>query len=246
MGNNEFMSKIENIFQDDLSLRIFNGRINFLETGSMMGVRDVIATRSEGRSLIKMINEHNKQELILFGCGFWGKCIKRVFDNVKWSFFSDNNNFGHYVDGVYVLSERQLVTEHRDSFVFVTSKYHGNEIKTQLVADGFRCSNIFLMDELIIESEKGIYFDFAQLPHKPNESFIDAGAFDGATTNDFIKWSGDKYSKIIQFEPSHSMCKELKARYIDDRIVSICKGLLDANGTRNFVSSGTELSNVIF
>ena len=45
------------------------------------------------------------------------------------------------------------------------------------------------------------YFDDEIVSCQINESFVDAGAFDGATSVEFAKWAKKGYEKIVIYEP---------------------------------------------
>lgn len=84
------------------------------------------------------------------------------------------------------------------------------------------------------------YFDLPQLYHVDNESFVDAGCYDGKTNLEFIKWSKEKYSHIYAFEADPKnlikVKKNLNKAKIRDKIDIIPKGVWSNNTILKFNS----------
>ena len=63
------------------------------------------------------------------------------------------------------------------------------------------------------------YFDVFS-PRK-DEVFVNAGAFQGETDIDFVKWTGGSYKKIYAFEPMKDNVEICKKRYVENNINNI-------------------------
>lgn len=53
----------------------------------------------------------------------------------------------------------------------------------------------------LYNEEKPQYFDSDIMYTQDDEVFVEAGAFDGVTIEDFLKWSDNKYKRIYAYEP---------------------------------------------
>jgi FkbM family methyltransferase len=91
---------------------------------------------------------------------------------------------------------------------------------------------VYMMNYSVRPNEQ--YFeDFLMINH---ETFVDAGGFDGATTEMFCS-KYPKYKKVFFFEPSHKNMKLAKKRLKDLRdIVFYSVGLSDTSGILSFDS----------
>lgn len=79
-----------------------------------------------------------------------------------------------------------------------------------------------------------------------DEVFVDVGAFDGDSVAEFLNCVGDKYKKVIAFEPEPLSFDKGRNKYLDSRI-SFCQyGVGNENRSMNIVytngSEGTTLS----
>ncbi len=99
--------------------------------------------------------------------------------------------------------------------------------------------------ENVINSEFGLanYFDNNIYDTSDNEVFLDVGAYDGDTLKAFVKYTQNKYKKIIAYEPDEELFKELHdevKKMQDDRIEINKKGLSSFNGVMGFETSNNK------
>jgi len=70
----------------------------------------------------------------------------------------------------------------------------------------------FINLEQVMEKCFSHYFDLDIIPSCQEEVFVDLGAFNGDTVEDFIKIYGDNYKKIYAYEMTEQSMRELKER----------------------------------
>lgn len=68
-----------------------------------------------------------------------------------------------------------------------------------------------------------------------NEIFVDAGAYDGATMNEFINWTKGEFDKIYSFEMDKKNYEAICSRYQDKRIEIYPYGLWDKDGSMAYI-----------
>jgi FkbM family methyltransferase len=114
--------------------------------------------------------------------------------------------------------------------------------KTLLDIMRFRLSAdpVYMMNYSVRPNEQ--YFEnFLMIDH---ETFVDAGGFDGATTEVFCS-KYPKYKKVFFFEPSHKSMRLAKERLKDFRdIVFYSEGLSDTSGVLSFDSDAGPASAI--
>ena len=82
------------------------------------------------------------------------------------------------------------------------------------------------------------YFVKDIVPLSDNEVFIDCGAFDGDTVNDFLKATKGQYQSIVCFEPVEDYHKRLEKRNKCKRVTAIQAGVYKASTTLQFNAEG--------
>ena len=89
------------------------------------------------------------------------------------------------------------------------------------------------------------YFNNDVVDLNKNESYIDVGAYDGSSINEFIEKTNNKYKSILALEVMKGMYLQLKKEYNDPRIKIVNTGISDHNGYDyfNFNDQSTCLSN---
>lgn len=86
-----------------------------------------------------------------------------------------------------------------------------------------------------ITDTKSEYFRDEFFSHSDNEVFLDGGAFDGDTIDEFFDWTMGKYNEIYAFEADPKTAKLLTEKmHRWHNVHLIKKGLWDSNTTLNF------------
>lgn len=110
--------------------------------------------------------------------------------------------------------------EYSDCKAIVSMFAHNlNHWTSLLLEANFPHDNIYP----IIEVFSPQYFSSGIMKPEPEEIFVDAGAFDGWTSLQFIDWCNGNYKKIYSFEPSEDnvlLCRENLANIRDVEIVN--------------------------
>lgn len=136
---------------------------------------------------------------------------------INWQFLEQNEEI---LDQVYdMLSDEPS----KEIFIhFLAAKVYGNSS----ILSSFYCDQLYFAPGLINISEK--------------EIFLDCGAFDGDTLEDFLRFSNGKFQKYYALEPDLSSFHQLKA-YVDglhgrdrDRIILIKVGAYNERKTLRF------------
>lgn len=98
--------------------------------------------------------------------------------------------------------------------------------------------------------QEEIYFADELLTPLPNEVFVDCGAFDGDTVQEFIRRRGDTFARIIAVEPDPANCMALQARIsrlngeVTRRIHVIQSAVGSERGMVTFNATGTAGSSI--
>lgn len=204
--------------QDEISRNIYSERLfyNMGGEGKEQRIRRIMDVQGTSIHLLRFLERHKEYTKVLFGAGYWGKQILRLFPEAGWRFFVDNHAVhGKMVEGLACYSLDEILREDQNvCFVVATSKFT-EEIMDQLISRNVQKENIFVLQKhMEILEGKYQYFDLSALPHDSEEIFVDVGALDGATTEAFISWTSNQYSHIYMFEPNPFMKdkihKELK------------------------------------
>ena len=206
------IKKIYNKLMDEESKNIFTYRFMFSLTGDYSYIRKMVdyitPNFTGGKELLAAIK--SKKKKYAFGAGMkgnrflmqWPHTVGKIFDN-------DNRLWGGDLHGVPVVSPSELLADKSDYVIFITVESSA-EIRTQLLEMGVAPNQIIDVALIWNEISKRQYFDLPYLIHEENEVFVDAGAYDGRTSIQFLNWSDNKYKKIYCFEPIQHNVKKIK------------------------------------
>lgn len=208
------MMEIYDHLQDEESRSLFNARVAYL-LNTLQG-QDIDAATDEFLKIIEELYDNkdwhsseleekitsiNPKGIIIFGCGHDGRMTYRLLTSWGYqvSYFCDNFRCGEVVEGKKVLSLGDVLKYYREYLIVISSSKFGKEMYIDLIQKSFPPEYILLPEYQIVWASRGKqYFDLFE--PRENEIFIDAGAFDGQTILDFVKWSKGKYEKIYAFE----------------------------------------------
>lgn len=203
------MQLIYGRLQDEESKILFQMRINFLinedQDSYMERLRGLYHDWTPSKELDEKISVLRPKEIIIFGCGHGGKTIKKMLSiqGYEAAYFCDNFKSGIFVDGLEVLSVDDVIENHRDYLIIISSYEFAKDIYSQLISRGINKDNI-LADSMLIWGRGNQYLDVFK--PEENEVFVDAGGYDGESMIAFYKWAGENYKKGFVFEPVASMC----------------------------------------
>ena len=125
---------------------------------------------------------------------------------------------GDKIGGVTIVPPKELCA-HPAAQVFLSVRRHGTsyqqEFVEQLRGMGIAPQQIVRVDRDIVDRfEQYQYFDLPVLHPAKDEVFVDAGAFDGQTSECFASWAGE-YGHIYAFEPSPSNQQKIRTAFAD-------------------------------
>lgn len=121
------------------------------------------------------------------------------------------NKCGKRIGGVPVLHFNEWIKKKEDMTVIISAKLYHQEIYAQLAEHKIPDEWIIDFGRIIDNANKIQYFDLPELKTNKTEDevFVDLGAFDGQTSNMFIKWA-EKYKKIFVLEPEPQNMEKCK------------------------------------
>lgn len=218
------MNQIYGRLQDEESQTLFEMRINYLmdrdQNNYMEELRDLYHDWRPSKELDEKISRLQPKEIIIFGCGYGGRTIRWMLPiwGYQASCFCDNYKSGENVDGLEVLSLDEMINNHKDYLVIISSFEHAKEIYDQLIGSGIE-EDAILNDKMLVWSRGNQYLDVFE--PRSNEIYVDAGAFDGADTFAFCRWTDWKYKKIYTFEPIKSMCDVIQKRVKTENVLNV-------------------------
>lgn len=237
---------------DEESKEIFILRYMYLMTGDNYFLRKTALTLRECREIYSILKMSEKKKLI-FGAGVWGAGIISTYDDIEFECFVDNyrdkKNITEYM-GKRVLSFAEYLAEYKDELIIISSRVYNQQIYRQLIENGIKKEDIINIGETNDYLNTKQYFDLPQLKEKvcEKEIFIDGGCLDGRSSICFKEWCGERFGKIIAFEPdiyNGNLCKTNFAQsgITDYRIVN--KGLWNEKNILGFEENKNGLSKVV-
>lgn len=224
------ISKIRDALIDNESQIIFDARLEFMIDRDEDKYFDKIESlpRKWNCPEIKQYITDSSTKIVVFGCGHDGIRTKRILCKCGFAVecFCDSKRFGQKVDGIDVLSVEELTERKmRRVLIIIGSSKYGDEIIRELERKRYPSKRIVKPKDGVLWAEIGKqYFDF--FPCDESEIFIDAGAYNGDTVLEFIKWTSGNYNKIFVMEPLQEMCnvmeKEFKEKGFDNIVLCNC------------------------
>ena len=237
LDENESDYRLQQVWEkmgDDLSREVYLARSAYSVTGDINYLNNVIRKMPEAEDLQKRATLYKRK--IIFGAGQWGKTIARIFDDVNWDCFVDNNVVSGNINGIPIIPFKKFCEDFEDTLVVVAIREY-KDITNQLLAVGISKNQIL---ELGTSIHKRQYFDLPELYHSEDEVFVDAGGYDGNTCLRFMEWAGE-YRKVFVFEPIpmyYALCIETLLDKGDCLVKKM--GLSDVKEEVRFAINGEE------
>lgn len=204
----ETLQSIYSRLGDELSQAIYIDRLNYSITGDNNYLEKMIerAVRSQDKwkSFCGLLREKAAEyDLYLFGAGIWGRTLfQETRGQIQWKGVIDNQPEGKTVADLAIMTLRQFMERHDKKAAVVISSYKNRkEMSEQLQEAGFSPERIIDGGGTIYQLTEGaIYFDLKELgPCAAQEIFVDAGGFDGETTERFLQWcKGNGYAYCFE------------------------------------------------
>lgn len=182
----------------------------------------------------------NKKRFFMFGAGYTGHLYVNVFSEISWNAFIDNDNFKvGKQDILPIISFQEFIENSENAIVFIPNTQYWTEMKQQLISNGFSEDSIicYYGSPAFFGTQ---YFDLPYFKPQRKEFFIDAGGYDGYSTQCFFNWLRNSLGRSIIFEPNHiqyEVCKNNMQNYDNVKIVN--KGLWHKKEIVKFYNGGT-------
>lgn len=216
--NSADVQKICQALQDDESRFLFEKRLLYSLTGDAAYIRDIAMSFEELQPVRKQAEE--RTDNFIFGAGTYGDLLVHlapghflgILDN-------DAAKWGNVLGGVTIVSP-ETIREHPESLVFLAVRKAGKRYQDDIAA---QLRSLGVGDDRIIRVDRAAdaffqrrtqYFDLPALPHIADETFVDAGCWDGGTSLAFAEWAGT-YRHIYAFEPDperQAICRPVLER----------------------------------
>jgi FkbM family methyltransferase len=255
----KIIAEIENRLVDELSRELFYIRLQNLFYRNENELIDSIFDLGEKYNWLWTISKLDKMcesitekaGIIIFGCGIKGKQTCRLIKGSKYRdislLFCDNKaaNWGAEIMGCKVISPHQLEAQYRDHICIVGSSVYRQSIFEQLIEEGFPLDHIMYPGITTYGTVGWQYFDY--LCPEEDEVFIDGGAYDGASSGDFVKWTNGKYKAIYAFEANPYCIDKCRNFYSDNNIQNvefIRKGLWNKKARMGFAGDFSQASRL--
>ena len=261
MGNiSALITRIENRLADELSKDLFHARLRNMIYRDVDDLRNDILDIAEKYNWEWEVYQMDRmcesfsgiKGIVIFGSGVNGKYIYRLFKGSKYRnipiLFCDNNKeiWGKKVLGCDVISPEELRVTYSDCICVIGSSKYRQGIMEQLLQEGFPNKNIlYPYIGLLFGIVGWQYFDY--LCPEEDEVFIDGGAYDGASSGDFVKWTNGKYKAIYAFEANPYCIDKCRNFYSDNNIQNvefIRKGLWNKKARMGFAGDFSQASRL--
>lgn len=219
----ETLKKIYNWLEDDISKEIYLNRLNYLVSGDLHFIAEMGEKHCEDlcrREFPNYIEINPKDEIVLYGCGYFGKLFIKEENadnkyntnlyNIKYICDKNETVQKNGYDSYVVKSPEYLFKNYNGEQVIITSKDFFEEIKNNCLKHGIPRDKIYTYYK---KASKQQYFieDFIKLNKR--EIFIDAGSCDLRTSHTLKQLCPD--SMCYAFEPD-PQCYEKCESFINN------------------------------
>lgn len=212
------IKKIKDKLMDEESKIIFDAKIDYMITRDDNTFIETVWPFLRNMYSPDLVSHTSlNKNIIIFGCGYDGIKTKNILEMCGYNveFFCDSNKdkVGKIVEGIRVLSKQELMSDYQNYLVVLASRAYVEEMYEQLVQMKFPIDNIiYPRFHVPTGFGKKQYFDV--FCSRDKEVFVDAGAYNGDTTKEFMIWSnmGGKYKKIFVLEPIEEQFEYIKNR----------------------------------
>jgi FkbM family methyltransferase len=199
----ESVKKVRQFFTDEKSLSIYDNRIMYSLTGDNKYINKMVSETLNDTKVYKNFKhiEGSPKRKAIFGTGAFGNLTFERFQTIKWDCFIDNFPKGETHMGLDVYTCKDYIEKFGpdNTIYYITSFPFGEQMKMQLMEFGVKEEDIFNFFREVDWFEEHQYFDYWQ--PRDVESFVDAGAFNGMSSQIFMNWCNNNYSNIWVFEP---------------------------------------------
>ena len=222
------INQIRNRLHDDISRYIFDARIKYMIYKNDEDFCETINSRyeynvNEVPVIASLLNQfQNFENIVIYGAGHNGIATMSMLNRSNFTrkrYFCDidKRKIGHIICGAEVLSIDELIEKKNESIVVITVENVCKDIYNYLIAKGFSDRQIVIPDgnQFIVYFDNQ-YFDFFDADS--HEVFVDGGAYDGASSVDFVKWTKGNFDGIYIYEANPKNESMIRAKLADNGV----------------------------
>ncbi|WP_051685584.1 FkbM family methyltransferase [Clostridium sp. KNHs205] len=244
--------RIYNLLQDEESKDILIKQMMFHITKDYKYIFDMVEGNVKDyhrafswNKYLKLANEKTKKnKLFIYGAGGEGRALKSILEihNIQVEGFVDRNYKRFSNEGVK--GPEEFINNYKNGGVCVSigSEMYFKEIYDYLLSCGVRDEDILGSAALT----KQQYFDKSLISYNDNEVFVDCGALDLQTCENFVGNCNKKIKTIYAFEPDEEnikICKEKRiAKNLEVEILPY--GVWSSDGELFFKAVGAGTSRI--
>lgn len=217
LNNFDSVSTFYNRLQDDVSREMYRARVEYSLNGNVEAWIDFLVRQGFSFQLnnfmnyMRLFKEERKCCIAVWGAGTIGRqnavFLQRAGYEVSYFVDSNKEKQGRKLENIDIVSPEKLYHDKRQPIVVLSIKdlFAIKTCYTLLERNAYPLWRVFWdaeFDSHLLGSCGKQYFDLPALKREKEEVFVDGGAFDGNTTNDFFEWYGEGNAKAIILEPN--------------------------------------------
>lgn len=261
-NNKENIEKIYEKMNDDKSREMYREALNLIATrdfSHLVKIHELNKIKTD-KAILQQIQysqfHEQGKKIIFYGLGqrtlnmvkMWeefhsgiGYSFFPFITDIPVSFFCDKNyrNYSEGFLGKPVISPSDLKQNYKDGIVIINTCDYFEQIYNELLGEGFSEEQMFFHEYPNGQAceEKQYFEEFMKIDQE--QTFVDAGCYDGKTVHQFINWQPN-YEKVIAFEPDKTNYTVCTKNLQDvERIEVIQAGLGNENCRVSFKETAT-------
>lgn len=242
------IKRLKDKLQDEESKTIFDARIDYMimrDKDAFIETVWPLLNNMYCPDLDPYIDKGENRKIVIFGAGHDGITTKRVLElcGYRAYCFCDSNKYKTFktIEGINIIPPDELVSNYHDCLVILASRLYFKEMYEQLLAIKFPKRNIIVPRlHILCGAGKLQYFDV--FFSEKDEIFVDAGAYNGDTTKEFMIWTDNQYKKVFVLEPLEKQFELIEKKSIDENwknVVLRKKAVWNCHEELNFFDNDT-------
>ena len=226
--------------KDETSRKIFRDRLQYSLTKDNFYLADIVKTTAAGEKLYEKL-KCEKRKIYLYGAGKRGRRFAQMFSDINIVSFVDRDKYGALC-GMPVVLLKDFLEQYEDGkcLIFITCADSHKRVKASLINLGISQADIDSIDDWNAIAAKDIYTQERCISGKDRITvgFVDVGAFDGDSVEQFINWSKNPDASVLALEPevgNYQKCCQNLSKYSNCRVINAAAGEKTETG---YISQG--------